>query len=445
MTFGLTLMVAIPSFLWIVKSGAEKNLLGVAQATTFAFRQAIVTHHEREAQVQMNDAVRIKFPDSIILRDKNLNVLYNDGTIAPKPCLPTQSVCWINRFQQIEHLEPIYFDEDRSQIYAYADFRLTPVYDRAWLSLFLFLILAIFVTQIIGLSTALDRSSVTVATRLSQWAKYIRKPANPFLSITEQAPFEEFKETQDAIDDLQAEVSRLQQAAVDEAKAKLQLEILSEVGHDLRTPIGQVEKYFAILVASTKRTGVMSEEKIQSVERTIKRVKAVSDQVKELQKGLLCETQNCSISEQTTVLFNDMKLDSDVVSRKINLNFKSDSHKNISKISPVAFQRIFENLVRNAVDAVPEGGKVEVDIINQDGRPTLIVKDNGCGIPKGIRSEIFDFTFTTKGTRGTGLGLGIVKNLCALYGAEIAFNSLEQMGTMFKVSFLGTNESGVNV
>jgi signal transduction histidine kinase len=443
-SLGLTLAIAVPSFLLIVKSGAEKRLLGVAEATTLAFREAIVKGGEKEAQTQMIEAVMAKAPNFVILRDVNLKPFYNDGSIAPQPCPPSQSVCWLNSFHQIEHLEPIYFGDDHKEIYGYADFRLIPVYDHSLIFLFLLLILGVFALQAIGLSTAFDNVNTAIKLRLHDWTEQIRKPTNGFFA-RDRVPFEEFNETQKAINGLRAEIVKLQNVAIDEARTKLQLEILEEVGHDLRTPINQVEKYFAVLVASTKRTGVMTDERVQSVERTLARVKMVSDQVKELRRDLSQETQTCSIGELSQVLFNDMKLEPEVTTRNINLNFKADSKHTISRVAPVAFQRIFENLVRNAVDAVPNGGIVDISIEDDKGRSTLVVKDNGAGIPDDKKPEIFNFTFTTKGTRGTGLGLGIIKRLCNIYEAEIGFSSLEKQGSTFRVAFRNEIESGVRV
>jgi signal transduction histidine kinase len=443
-SLGLTLAIAIPSFLLVIKSGAEKRLLGIAEATTLAFRDGIVKGKEREAQTQMIDAVLAKTPNSVIVRDINLKPFYNDGSASSKPCPPTQSVCWLSNFTQIEHLEPIYFGDDHREIYGYVDFRLSPVYDYSLIIPFLFLILAVFILQAIGLSTAFDNASSAVKLRLSNWSKQIRKPANG-LQISDKVPFEEFNETQEAINDLRAEVSKLQSVAVDEARTKLQLEILEEVGHDLRTPINQVEKYFAALVASTKRTGVMADERVESVERTLSRVKMVSDQVKELRRDLSENLQTCSISELGRILCKDLRFDPEVIERKINLNYKTHVTSTLSKISPVAFQRIFENLVRNAIDAVPIGGVVDISVEEDKGRPTLIVRDNGSGIPENKKPEIFNFTFTTKGTRGTGLGLGIIKRLCHRSDAEIGFNSLENKGSTFKVSFRSEFGNGVSL
>ena len=82
--------------------------------------------------------------------------------------------------------------------------------------------------------------------------------------------------------------------------------------------------------------------------------------------------------------------------------------------------QIWANLIDNALDAIPESGRVEVKASQQDGRVVVRVIDNGSGIPEHIRERIFDPFFTTKGVgQGTGLGLDIVRRLIRHNDGEI--------------------------
>jgi len=86
--------------------------------------------------------------------------------------------------------------------------------------------------------------------------------------------------------------------------------------------------------------------------------------------------------------------------------------------------QIWVNLIDNALDAVPESGRVEV-LANRDRQRVLVrIIDNGGGIPLQIRERIFDPFFTTKGVgHGTGLGLDIVRRLVYHNEGEIAVDS----------------------
>jgi signal transduction histidine kinase len=86
--------------------------------------------------------------------------------------------------------------------------------------------------------------------------------------------------------------------------------------------------------------------------------------------------------------------------------------------------QIWANLIDNALDAVPHGGRVEV-VANRDGQQVVVrVVDNGGGIPDHIRERIFDPFFTTKPVgQGTGLGLDIVRRLVRHNDGEITVES----------------------
>jgi signal transduction histidine kinase len=95
--------------------------------------------------------------------------------------------------------------------------------------------------------------------------------------------------------------------------------------------------------------------------------------------------------------------------------------------------QIWVNLIDNALDAAPQGGRVQV-LANREGKHVAVrVIDNGAGIPEAIRARIFDPFFTTKPVgSGTGLGLDIVWRLLIHNNGQITVDS--QPGrTEFKV------------
>ena len=86
--------------------------------------------------------------------------------------------------------------------------------------------------------------------------------------------------------------------------------------------------------------------------------------------------------------------------------------------------QIWGNLIDNALDAVPESGRVEVVAGRESGRVVVRIADNGPGIPAEIRDRIFDPFFTTKPAGlGTGLGLDIVRRLVQHNEGEISVES----------------------
>jgi signal transduction histidine kinase len=87
--------------------------------------------------------------------------------------------------------------------------------------------------------------------------------------------------------------------------------------------------------------------------------------------------------------------------------------------------QVWLNLLDNAIDAVPAGGKVEVSAKRVRDSVVVRVVDDGPGIPPDIRDRIFDPFFTTKGVgEGTGLGLDIVKRLLERHDGAIDVESV---------------------
>ena len=104
--------------------------------------------------------------------------------------------------------------------------------------------------------------------------------------------------------------------------------------------------------------------------------------------------------------------------------------------------RIITNLVKNAIQAIPQGllqPKVEVSVYRNENYAFISVKDNGKGISMENKSRIFEPKFTTK-TSGMGLGLGIIKNIVENYKGTITFESELGEGTRFIVSLPITGE-----
>ena len=96
--------------------------------------------------------------------------------------------------------------------------------------------------------------------------------------------------------------------------------------------------------------------------------------------------------------------------------------------------QIWGNLIDNALDAVPQSGRVEILASRRDGRVVVSVADNGSGIPADILDRIFEPFFTTKPTGlGSGLGLDIVRRLVQHNDGEIEVES-EPGKTEFRVS-----------
>lgn len=101
------------------------------------------------------------------------------------------------------------------------------------------------------------------------------------------------------------------------------------------------------------------------------------------------------------------------------------------------FIRIFTNLLKNAMQAIPQSkdGLIEISVEEIPGQKLKIgIKDNGNGIPDSVKGKIFTPYFTTKSS-GTGIGLAMTKKMVELSGGQISFETQAGRGTRFTVIF----------
>lgn len=123
----------------------------------------------------------------------------------------------------------------------------------------------------------------------------------------------------------------------------------------------------------------------------------------------------------------------DIVNKGVVIHYEIE--KNLTEILDLGFERIVINLLRNAVDAVGENGKISVTCYPSSSRLVLKIIDNGCGISPDHLVKIFEPFFTTKDiAKGCGLGLTIVDEIVRSYNGQIHVQSEINSGTTFEVT-----------
>lgn len=110
-----------------------------------------------------------------------------------------------------------------------------------------------------------------------------------------------------------------------------------------------------------------------------------------------------------------------------------------TQMDETAIQRVFQNLLNNALDSIDKGGKVEIKCDKSDKGFTVTISDNGCGIPSKSLNKIWEPFYTKGKKKGTGLGLAIVKKIIEDHGWQINVKSKEGSGTTFTIHILQVN------
>src|SRR5687767_2806510 len=97
-------------------------------------------------------------------------------------------------------------------------------------------------------------------------------------------------------------------------------------------------------------------------------------------------------------------------------------------------REVLVNMVFNAIDAMPEGGKLTLSTTTVDQSVVIKVIDTGVGMYPEVRSRIFDPFFTTKGKAGLGLGLAVSFGIIRRHGGNIEVESQYGCGTEFRIT-----------
>ncbi len=96
-------------------------------------------------------------------------------------------------------------------------------------------------------------------------------------------------------------------------------------------------------------------------------------------------------------------------------------------------REVFVNLIVNAVDAMPQGGRLAISCAREGNRLSLSFADNGTGMPEDVREKIFEPFFSTKGAHGTGLGLSVSYSIIERHEGVIKVESEVDRGTTFTI------------
>jgi signal transduction histidine kinase len=205
-------------------------------------------------------------------------------------------------------------------------------------------------------------------------------------------------------------------------------QVAAMVGHDLRNPLTGIKGAAYFL---KKKLGLKMDEKaremLELIEKDIEHSNEIITDLMEYSKEIrleLTETTPKSIVKETLSLVE--------VPKNVQVLDLTQSEPKV-KMDVEKMKRVFDNLVKNAVDAMSNGGKLTITSRESDGNVEIAFADAGIGMTKEIMEKIWTPFFTTK-ARGMGLGLAICKRMIEAHGGKISVESTVGKGTTFTVT-----------
>jgi two-component system sporulation sensor kinase A len=198
--------------------------------------------------------------------------------------------------------------------------------------------------------------------------------------------------------------------------------IASSLGHDLRGPFNTIRNAVYLMQIRPEQTENMLKIIDNSVNTSIKLLDELRDRTKEF----VLEMEDVEIVE----LIHEVQYEN-LVPPKIKLSINLDSIA-VVHVDRGKMKRVFENLLRNAYEAMPDGGEISISVKEIKDGITIDITDEGTGIPDNVMRNLFKPFVTTK-DNGTGLGLSFCKKTVDAHGGMISVKSEVGVGTTFSV------------
>ncbi len=244
------------------------------------------------------------------------------------------------------------------------------------------------------------------------------------------------KELEKKINDYTKDLEKIVEERTRQLKESERLATIGQtagmIGHDIRNPLQAIVNELYIAKKKVNKEADSKEKK-----EILDILNLIQDQTGYISK-IVADLQDYSRPLNPELSDFDLYEIISSVLQTIQFKDKVNVFVNITsgakiKTDSVFFRRILGNLVGNSIQAMPEGGKLNISAAKEENQTIITVSDNGKGIPEEAKPKIFEPLFTTK-AKGQGLGLAVVKRLVEALHGTITFESQEGKGTTFTVA-----------
>ena len=240
-------------------------------------------------------------------------------------------------------------------------------------------------------------------------------------------PFNQYDEIIDGINKMAKEL---------ESSETMKSDFISNVSHELKTPLSTISAYCEIL----QDPSLSQEERNERISMILKNVKKLSNLISNILK--LNKLENQEIYSEKKLFDLSARIASsflsfvDICEEKGIMPSASVKDDVMIVSDPDLLDVVWNNLIGNAVKFTPRGGRISVVLEEDQEEVRVRVEDTGIGIPESAMAHIFDRFYqgdTSHQTEGNGLGLSLVKRIIEISEGEISVDSKEGKGSVFEV------------
>ncbi len=221
---------------------------------------------------------------------------------------------------------------------------------------------------------------------------------------------------------------------------QLRRELVSNVSHDLRTPLASMHGYVeTLLIKNDELSPEQRREYLEIARKHTQRLGELIGDLFELSKldsaSIHPNLETFSLAELLHDTVSEFGLDAK--KRDIHLTVEAPNEPSIVYADIGLLQRVLENLIRNALKFTPIGGKISIRLEKKPGAVAVAIEDTGCGIAEEDLEHVFDRFYraenaTQESSHNAGLGLAIVRKILDLHGSRITVSSQVEKGTCFQ-------------
>jgi signal transduction histidine kinase len=185
--------------------------------------------------------------------------------------------------------------------------------------------------------------------------------------------------------------------------------------HDLRNPLAAIYGGAEMLV-DTKLSAAQVERLAANIYRASRQVQSLLQELADVTQGRGHAREVCRLHEVVMAAYEPLAALAESRGITVQIDLEEDVELPLDR-SPM--ERVFQNLLSNAIEAMPNGGSVSVRAVRRDSEIVITVEDNGPGIPASIAAQLFEPFVTAGKKNGVGLGLALSRETVVSHGGDL--------------------------